>query len=79
MDWETYEQLTSLRKDLDQNKILIYCRMESADIYYDIDTERQKAGLQSMINGWTIEIQMLQLKIDEVQKELDNIKNTSTR
>ena len=49
------------------------------DIYYDIDIERQKAGLQSMINGWTIEIQMLQLKIDEVQKELDNIKNTSTK
>lgn len=49
------------------------------DIYYDIETERQKAGLQSLINGWTIEIQMLQLKIDEVQKELDNIKNTSTK
>lgn len=50
-----------------------------ADIYYDIDTERQMAGLQSIINGYVIEIQMLQLKIDEVQKELDNIKNTSTR
>lgn len=49
------------------------------DIYYDVDTERQMAGLQSMINGWTIEIQMLQEKINEVQKELDNIKNTSTR
>jgi len=49
------------------------------DIYYDIDTERQKAGLQSMINGWTIEIQMLQEKINEIEKQLDNIKNTSTR
>jgi predicted nucleic acid-binding Zn-ribbon protein len=45
------------------------------DIYYDIDKERQMAGLQSMINGWTIEIQMIEIKIEEIQKQLDNIKN----
>lgn len=60
-----------------------------SDIYYDIEverriseadpraelcSERQMAGLQSMINGWTIEIQELQLKIEQVQKELNNIK-----
>lgn len=50
-----------------------------SDVYYDIDTERQMAGLQSMINGWTIEIQLLQEKINEIEKQLDNIKNTSTR
>ena len=49
------------------------------DIYYDIDKERQMAGLQSMINGWTIEIQMLQDKIEEVQKQLENIKLVSNR
>lgn len=49
------------------------------DTYYDVDTERQMAGLQSMINGWTIEIQLLQEKINEIEKQLDNIKNTSTR
>ena len=42
----------------------------------NIEIERQMAGLQSMINGWTIEIQMLQEKIDEVQKQLNNIKST---
>jgi len=46
-----------------------------SDIYYDIETERQMAGLQSMINGWTIEIQMIEMKIEEIQKQLDNIKN----
>jgi prefoldin subunit 5 len=49
------------------------------DIYYDIDKERQIAGLQSLINGWTIDIQMLELKIDEIQKQLDNIKKVSSR
>ena len=49
------------------------------DIYYDIDTERQMAGLQSMINGWTIDIEMLKLKIEEVEKQLDNIKKVSSR
>ena len=49
------------------------------DIYYDIDKERQMAGLQSMINGWTIEIQMLQLKIEEVEKELEYIKKVSCK
>jgi hypothetical protein len=49
------------------------------DIYYDIDKERQMAGLQSMINGWTIDIQMLEMKIEEVQRQLDNIKNSSDR
>ena len=64
------------------------------DIYYDIDMERriseanpraelcsarQMAGLQSMINGWTIDIQMLEMKIDEVQKQLDILKNSSSR
>ena len=49
------------------------------DIYYDIDKERQMAGLQSIINGFVIEIQMLELKIDEVQKQLDNIKMVSNR
>lgn len=49
------------------------------DTYYDVDTEPQMAGLQSMINGWTIEIQLLQEKINEIEKQLDNIKNTSTR
>ena len=47
---------------------------ETAEI--NIEIERQMAGLQSMINGWTIEIQMLQEKIDEVQKQLNNIKST---
>lgn len=42
----------------------------------NIEIERQMAGLQSMINGWTIEIQILQEKIDEVQKQLNNIKST---
>ena len=42
----------------------------------NIEIERQMAGLQSMINGWTIEIQVLQEKIDEVQKQLNNIKST---
>ena len=49
------------------------------DIYYDIDKERQMAGLQSMINGWTIDIQMLEMKIEEVQRQLDIIKNSSNR
>jgi hypothetical protein len=49
------------------------------DVYYDINTERQMAGLQSMINGWTIEIQMLELKIEEVKKQLDILKNSSSR
>lgn len=49
------------------------------DVYYDIDTERQIAGLQSMINGWTIEIQLLQEKINEIEKELGNIKKVSNR
>ena len=49
------------------------------DIYYDIDKERQMAGLQSMINGWTIDIQMLEMKIEEVQRQLDIIKNSSDR
>ena len=49
------------------------------DVYYDIDTERQIAGLQSMINGWTIEIQLLQEKINEIEKQLDNIKKISNR
>jgi len=49
------------------------------DIYYDIDKERQMAGLQSIINGFVIEIQMLELKIEEVQKQLDNIKMVSNR
>ena len=47
---------------------------ETAEI--NIEIERQMAGLQSMINGWTIEIQVLQEKIDEVQKQLNNIKST---
>ena len=51
----------------------------SSDIYYDIDKERQIAGLQSMINGWTIEIQLLQEKINEIEKELGNIKKVSNR
>ena len=65
-----------------------------SDIYYDIETERriseadpraelcsarQMAGLQSIINGYVIDIQMLQLKIEEVEKELDNIKKVSSR
>ena len=49
------------------------------DIYYDIDKERQMAGLQSIINGYVIDIQMLEMKIEEVQKELDLIKNSSDR
>jgi len=51
--------------------------MDYLDI--DVDKERQMAGLQSMINGWTIEIQMLELKIEEVKKQLDNIKKVSSR
>ena len=47
--------------------------MDYMDI--DVDKEREMAGLQSMINGWLIEIQILELKIDEIQKQLDNIKN----
>lgn len=50
-----------------------------SDIYYDIETERQMAGLQSMINGWTIEIQILQEKIKEIEMELENIKLVSNR
>ena len=42
----------------------------------DIDTERQMAGLQSMINGWIIEIQILQEKIHEVQEKLLKIKTS---
>jgi len=55
----------------------VYYRMDYLDI--DVDKERQMAGLQSMINGWTIEIQMLELKIEEVKKQLDNIKKVSSR
>ena len=51
----------------------------SSDIYYDIETERQMAGLQSIINGYVIEIQMLQEKIEEIEKQLDNIKMISNR
>ena len=51
--------------------------MDYLDI--DVDKERQIAGLQSMINGWTIDIQMLELKIDEIQKQLDHIKKVSNR
>jgi hypothetical protein len=50
-----------------------------SDIYYDIDTERQMAGLQSIINGYVIEIQMLEQKINEIEKQLDNIKKISSR
>ena len=50
-----------------------------SDIYYDIEVERQMAGLQSMINGWTIEIQILQEKIKEIEMELENIKLVSNR
>jgi hypothetical protein len=49
------------------------------DIYYDIDKERQIAGLQSIINGYVIDIQMLEMKIEEVQRQLDIIKNSSDR
>jgi len=38
--------------------------MDYMDI--DVDKERQMAGLQSMINGWLIEIQILEMKIDEI-------------
>ena len=51
----------------------------SSDVYYDIDRERRMAGLQSIINGYVIDIQMLQLKIEEVEKQLDNIKKISNR
>lgn len=51
--------------------------MDYMDI--DIDKERQMAGLQSMINGWTIEIQDLQEKIKEIEKQLDLIKKVSNR
>jgi predicted RNase H-like nuclease (RuvC/YqgF family) len=34
----------------------------------------QIAGLQSMINGWTINIQMLEAKIEEIKTKIDNIK-----
>ena len=44
---------------------------------HDIEQERQMAGLQSLINGWTIDIQMLQLKIEEVEKQLEHIKKIS--
>lgn len=50
-----------------------------SDVYYDIETERQMAGLQSIINGYIIEIQMLQEKIEEIEKQLDNIKMISNR
>jgi hypothetical protein len=50
-----------------------------SDMYYDIDTERQMAGLQSIINGYVIEIQMLEQKINEIEKQLDNIKKVSSR
>ena len=49
------------------------------DIYYDIDKERQMAGLQSIINGYVIDIQMLEMKIEEVQRQLDIIKNSSNK
>lgn len=42
----------------------------------DIEIEREMAGLQSMINGWTIEIQQLQEKIHEVQEKLLKIKTS---
>lgn len=38
----------------------------------------QIAGLQSMINGWTINIQMLEAKIEEIKTKIDNIKKTYT-
>jgi archaellum component FlaC len=38
----------------------------------------QIAGLQSMINGWTINIQMLESKIEEIKTKIDNIKKTYT-
>jgi hypothetical protein len=63
------------------NEVGTYYHPSSAgmDIYYDIDKERQIAGLQSIINGYVIDIQMLEMKIQEVQKELDIIKNSSDR
>lgn len=45
----------------------------------DIETERQMAGLQSIINGYVIDIQMIELKIKEVEKQLENIKTVSNR
>ena len=51
--------------------------MDYIDI--DVDKERQMAGLQSIINGYVIEIQILELKIDELQKELYILKNSSDR
>ena len=60
-----------------QREFPVYYRM--SDIYYDIDTERQMAGLQSIINGYVIEIQMLEQKINEIEKQLDNIKKISSR
>jgi hypothetical protein len=38
----------------------------------------QIAGLQSMINGWTINIQMLEAKIEEIKTKIDNIKKNYT-
>ena len=42
----------------------------------NIEIEREMAGLQSMINGWIIEIQILQEKIKEVQEMLLKIKTS---
>lgn len=47
---------------------------ETAEI--NIEIEREMAGLQSMINGWIIEIQILQEKIKEVQEMLLKIKTS---
>ena len=41
----------------------------------DYQTETIIAGLQSQINTWMIEIQILQQKIDEMILKIENIKS----
>ena len=40
----------------------------------DYSDETEIAGLESVINTWVIEIQILQAKIDEMTNKINNIK-----
>ena len=55
----------------DETRALIRKRMNEEWSEEQIQAS-QIAGLQSMINGWTINIQMLEAKIEEIKTKIDN-------
>ena len=45
----------------------------------DTTTEANIAGLQSQINGWVIEIQNIQILINDMEKKIKEIRETTTK